>query len=55
MAEVWGSLLRRLRASKREAAVEVMASDLGGVEEACAWAYIFACKVRPAIYWLETF
>ncbi|KAI0268459.1 armadillo-type protein [Russula aff. rugulosa BPL654] len=44
MAEVWGSLLRRLRASKREAAVEVMASDLGGVEEACTWAYIFACK-----------
>lgn len=55
MAEVWGSLLRRLRASQREAAVEVMASDLGGVEEACTWAYIFACKVRPAAYWLEIF
>jgi U3 small nucleolar RNA-associated protein 20 len=55
MAEVWGSLLRRLRASRREEAVVVMASDLGGVEEACAWAYIFACKVRPAAYWLEIF
>jgi U3 small nucleolar RNA-associated protein 20 len=50
MAEVWGSLLRRLSASKRETAVEVMASDLGGMEEACAWAYIFACKVRSAVY-----
>jgi U3 small nucleolar RNA-associated protein 20 len=45
MAEVWGSLLRRLKASRREAAVEVMAEDLSGVEDACAWAYIFACKV----------
>src|SRR6266403_2601338 len=50
MAEVWGSLLRRLRASRREVAVEVMASDLAGVEDACAWAYVFACKVRPAAY-----
>lgn len=55
MAEVWGSLLRRLRTSRREAAVEIMASDLGGVEEACAWAYVFACKVCPATYWLEIF
>jgi U3 small nucleolar RNA-associated protein 20 len=45
MAEVWGSLLRRLKAPKREVAVEVMAEDLSGVEDACAWAYIFACKV----------
>jgi U3 small nucleolar RNA-associated protein 20 len=55
MAEVWGSLLRRLRASRREMAVEIMASDLGGAEDACAWAYIFACKVRPAAYWLKIF
>jgi U3 small nucleolar RNA-associated protein 20 len=46
MAEVWGSLLRRLKASRREEAVEFMAEDLAGVEDACAWAYIFACKVR---------
>ncbi|KAI0302300.1 armadillo-type protein [Multifurca ochricompacta] len=44
MAEVWGSLLRRLRASRREAAVELMAEDLSGVEGACTWAYIFTCK-----------
>lgn len=54
MAEVWGSLLRRLRVSKRGVVVEVMAEDLGGVEDACAWAYIFACKVRLAVYWLES-
>jgi len=50
MAEVWGSLLRRLRAPRREVVVEIMASDLARVEDACAWAYIFACKVRPAAY-----
>ena len=55
MAEVWGSLLRRLRASRREAAVEVMAEDLGGVEDACAWAYISSCKVCPTAYWLGSF
>jgi U3 small nucleolar RNA-associated protein 20 len=55
MAEVWGSLLRRLRASRREVAVEVMAEDLGGVEDACAWAYIFSCKVCPTAYWLGSF
>lgn len=46
MAEVWGSLLRRLKASRREEAVEFMAEDLSGVEDACAWVYIFTCKVR---------
>jgi U3 small nucleolar RNA-associated protein 20 len=49
MAEVWGSLLRRLRASRREVAVEIIAEDLSGVEDACAWIYIFACKVCPAV------
>jgi U3 small nucleolar RNA-associated protein 20 len=45
MMEVWGSLLRRLKTSRREVAVEVMTEDLFGVEDACAWAYLFACKV----------
>lgn len=55
MGEVWGSLLRRLRVSRREVVVEVMAEDLGGVEDACTWAYIFACKVCLTVYWLESF
>ena len=55
MGEVWGSLLRRLRVSRREVVVGVMAEDLGGVEDACTWAYIFACKVCLAVYWLESF
>jgi len=55
MAEVWGSLLRRLKASRREEAVEVMAEDLSGVEDACAWAYIFACKVRQTCDTYENF
>ncbi|KAI9441558.1 armadillo-type protein [Lactarius indigo] len=44
MAEVWGSLLRRLRAPQREALVELMAEELTEVEDACAWAYIYSCK-----------
>ncbi|KAH9007602.1 armadillo-type protein [Lactarius deliciosus] len=44
MAEVWGSLLRRLRAPQRDALVELMADELTGVEDACAWAYIYSCK-----------
>ncbi|KAI0262194.1 armadillo-type protein [Gloeopeniophorella convolvens] len=44
IAEVWGSLLRRLKVSRREIAVELMAEDLRGVEDACAWACTFACK-----------
>ncbi|SRR6266404_1567274 len=45
MAEVWGLLLRRLRVPQREAAVELMAENLTGIEDACAWAYIYSCKV----------
>jgi U3 small nucleolar RNA-associated protein 20 len=48
MAEVWGSLLRRLKAPQREAVVELMAEELTGVEDACAWAYIYSCKVCEA-------
>lgn len=45
MSEVWGLLLRRLKAPQREAAVEIMAEELTGIEDACAWAYIYSCKV----------
>jgi U3 small nucleolar RNA-associated protein 20 len=55
MAEVWGSLLRRLRAPQREALVELMAEELTGVEDACAWAYIYACKVCETAYGLVTY
>ena len=55
MAEVWGSLLRRLKISRREEAVKFMAEDLSGVEDACAWAYIFACKVRWTYETYENF
>lgn len=45
MSEVWGLLLRRLKAPQREAVVEIMAEELTGVEDVCAWAYIYSCKV----------
>lgn len=46
MAEVWGSLLRRLKSGQREGVIKLMVEGLEGVEDPCAWAIIFACKVR---------
>ncbi|KAG1831616.1 armadillo-type protein [Suillus variegatus] len=43
-AEVWGSVLRRLKSVARERAVILMAKNLEGVEDASAWMMIFACK-----------
>jgi len=45
VAEVWGSLLRRLKPAASETAVRLMMEDLTNVEDACAWAFVFACKV----------
>ena len=44
-AEVWASVLRRLKTSAREKAVLLMANNLDGVESASAWMLVFACKV----------
>ncbi|KAI0045527.1 hypothetical protein FA95DRAFT_1561038 [Auriscalpium vulgare] len=44
MAEVWGSVLRRAKTAMRGHATECMAADLEGVEDACAWVVVFACK-----------
>ncbi|KAG0701153.1 armadillo-type protein [Suillus ampliporus] len=43
-AEVWGSVLRRLKSVARERAVILMAKNLEGVEDASAWMIVFACK-----------
>jgi U3 small nucleolar RNA-associated protein 20 len=48
-AEVWGSVLRRLKSVARERAVILMAQNLEGVEDASAWMVIFACKVRTLL------
>jgi hypothetical protein len=45
MAEVWGSILRRLKPVAREKAVTLMANDVDGMEDTCAWVFVFACKV----------
>lgn len=45
-AEVWASVLRRLKTSAREKAVLLMANNLDGVETATAWMLMFAWKVR---------
>lgn len=46
VAEVWGSVLRRLKAAGREKAVQSIANDLEGLEDASAWCLVFACKAR---------
>ncbi|KAG5220006.1 U3 snoRNP protein [Salix suchowensis] len=46
VAEVWGSVLRRLKVAGREKAVQSIAGDLEGLEDASAWCLVFACKVR---------
>lgn len=45
MAEVWGSCLRRMKVKARENAVVLLADRTIGVDNASAWALVFACKV----------
>ncbi|KAF5369330.1 hypothetical protein D9758_002676 [Tetrapyrgos nigripes] len=44
LAEVWGSVLRKLKASMREEAVLLIARDLEKIEDAGAWCFVSACK-----------
>jgi U3 small nucleolar RNA-associated protein 20 len=55
MAEVWGSVLRRLKTAAREKAVTLLAEKAEGVEDASAWVVVFACKVRLAILFSQSF
>ncbi|PCH35509.1 hypothetical protein WOLCODRAFT_125910, partial [Wolfiporia cocos MD-104 SS10] len=44
-AEVWGATLRRLKPAAREVCVElIVGSSEGPLQDACAWAFVFACK-----------
>lgn len=45
LAEVWGSVLRRLKATLRSEAVVLIAGDLEGIDDAAAWCFVSACKV----------
>ena len=49
VAEVWGSCLRRMKKEARERAVTLLADRTGDIENASAWALVFACKVRVFI------
>ncbi|KAF8058583.1 hypothetical protein FPV67DRAFT_1428362 [Lyophyllum atratum] len=44
MAEVWGSVLRRMKAGAREKTVALLAEGAEGIEDASAWVIVFACK-----------
>lgn len=45
MAEVWGSVLRKLKSAAREQAVQLLAAGAEDVDDASAWVLVFACKV----------
>ena len=45
VAEVWGSCLRRMKKDAREKSVVLLADRTGDIENASAWALVFACKV----------
>lgn len=47
-AEVWGSVLRRLKAHARDATVTLMLNDLEQLEDMVAWCFVSGCKVRVA-------
>jgi hypothetical protein len=55
MAEVWGSVLRRLKTAPRAKAVTLLAKNLEGVEDASAWAIVYACKVFPGLQFIFLF
>jgi len=45
MAEVWGSVLRRMKSASRERAVTLLAQHTHQMEDASAWVVVFSCKV----------
>lgn len=45
VAEVWGGVLRRMKSGAREKAVELLAENTAAIEDASAWAVVYACKV----------
>ena len=53
VAEVWGSCLRRMKKEAREKSVVLLADRTGDIENASAWALVFACKVCIVIIRFE--
>lgn len=50
-AEVWGATIRRLKTGAREQCVALVAGSADGLPDACAWIFVFACKVRSLVFW----
>ncbi|TFK26306.1 U3 snoRNP protein Utp20 [Coprinopsis marcescibilis] len=44
MAEVWGSVLRKLKTAARTKAVTMLAAEAEIIDDASAWVLVFACK-----------
>jgi U3 small nucleolar RNA-associated protein 20 len=44
-AEVWGTTLRKIKSASRAALVQLLVTDLNGIEDMSAWTFVFACKV----------
>jgi hypothetical protein len=53
VAEVWGSCLRRMKKEAREKSVVLLADRTEDIENASAWALVFACKVCIVIICLN--
>jgi hypothetical protein len=60
VAEVWGAVMRRVKADVREKCTHILAEDVEGIDDTSVWILVFACKVRAhqsvfAIVFMDTF
>jgi U3 small nucleolar RNA-associated protein 20 len=46
VAEVWGLTLRLMKLDARKRSALFMVKSMSGIEDACAWMLVLACKVR---------
>lgn len=44
-AEVWGTTLRKCKLPTRATLVRLLVTDIGQIEDTCAWIFAVACKV----------
>jgi U3 small nucleolar RNA-associated protein 20 len=49
-AEVWGTTLRKFKSTDRTPLVNLLITDLTGIEDMSAWTFVFACKVCTKLY-----
>lgn len=55
VAEVWSSVLRRLKKGDRQRCIELMVSDALSLDDFIAYSFVFASKVRSLIHVFSCF